>query len=55
MSDVFLAGDEVERRKARFLKCQENFRAAAKLNSPPIETIKVRCGADEYEGYLSSD
>jgi dipeptidyl aminopeptidase/acylaminoacyl peptidase len=52
MSDVFLAGDQLERRKARFLKCQENFRAAAKLHSPPIETIKIPCGAEEYEGYF---
>ena len=52
MSDVFLAGDELERRKARFLKCQENFHAAAKLHSPKIETIKIPCGGEEYEGYL---
>lgn len=52
MSDVFLAGDEKERRKMRFLKCQENFHAGAKLHAPPIETIKVRCGAEEYEGYF---
>src|SRR4030095_6848389 len=32
MSDVFLAGDQPERRKERFLKCQENFRAAATLH-----------------------
>ena len=52
MSDVFLAGDELDRRKARFLKCQENFHAAAKLHAPPIEVVKVRCGAVEYEGYF---
>ena len=44
MSDVFLAGDELERRKARFLKCQENFQAAARLHSPKIETVKIPCG-----------
>ena len=52
MSDVFLTADEMEKRKARFLKARENFRAAARLHRPPIETIAVRCGNEEYEGYF---
>ncbi|HEU5463343.1 MAG TPA: prolyl oligopeptidase family serine peptidase [Candidatus Binatia bacterium] len=52
MSDVFLPGEELERRKARFLKCQENFQAAAKLHSPKIESIRIPCGSEEYDGYL---
>jgi dienelactone hydrolase len=52
MSDVFLTAAEEARKKARFLKSQENFRAAARLHVPPIETITVRCGNEEYEGYF---
>jgi len=52
MSDIFLSADEPARKKARFLKSQENFRAAARLHAPPIETITVRCGNDAYDGYF---
>jgi len=34
MSDIFLSADEPARKKARFLKSQENFRAAARLHAP---------------------
>jgi dipeptidyl aminopeptidase/acylaminoacyl peptidase len=52
MSDVFLTAAEMEKKKRCFLKAQENFRFAAALSSPPIEVIRVRCGADEYDGYF---
>jgi dipeptidyl aminopeptidase/acylaminoacyl peptidase len=52
MSDVFLTAAEMERKRQRFLKAQENFRAAAALETPPIEVIRVRCGAEEYDGYF---
>ena len=52
MSDVFLTAAEMDRKKQRFLKAQENFRAAAKLSLPPIEVIRVRCGDEEYDGYF---
>ncbi|HTM08891.1 MAG TPA: alpha/beta fold hydrolase [Verrucomicrobiae bacterium] len=52
MSDVFLTAAEMERKRQRFLKAQENFRAAAGLSLPPIEVIRVRSGGEEYDGYL---
>ena len=52
MSDVFLTGAEENRKRERFRKAQENFRAAAKLHEPPIEIITVRCGTEEYDGYF---
>lgn len=52
MSDVFLTAAEMEKKKQRFLKAQENFRAAAALSSPPIEVVRVRCGKEEYDGYF---
>jgi dipeptidyl aminopeptidase/acylaminoacyl peptidase len=52
MSDVFLTGADESKKKERFRKAQENFRAAAKLHEPPIEIISVRCGAEEYDGYF---
>lgn len=52
MADVFLVADESAKRTQRFLKAQENFRAAASLHVPPMEVISVRCGAEEYEGYF---
>jgi dipeptidyl aminopeptidase/acylaminoacyl peptidase len=52
MSDVFLTAAEMERKRQRFLKAQENFRAAAALETPPIEVVRVRCGAEEYDGYF---
>lgn len=52
MSDVLLTAAEMPRKKQRFLKSQENFRAAAQLLSPPIEIITVRCGNEEYDGYF---
>ncbi len=52
MSDIFLAADAAAKKKARFLKSQDNFRAAAKLHTPPIETITVHCGDEAYDGYF---
>jgi dienelactone hydrolase len=52
MSDVLLGATEMANKKQRFLKAQENFRAGARLHSPPIEVITVRCGAEEYDGYF---
>jgi dienelactone hydrolase len=52
MSDAFLTAADLKKKAERFLKSQENFHAAAKLNSPPIEVIKVRCGDEEYDGYF---
>jgi dienelactone hydrolase len=52
MSDVLLGAAEMANKKQRFLKAQENFRAGARLHSPPIEVITVRCGAEEYDGYF---
>lgn len=52
MSDVFLTAAEEPKKKARFFKSQENFRAAARLHVPPIEVITVRCGSEEYDGYF---
>ncbi len=52
MSDVLLTAAEMAKKKQRFLKSQENFRAAARLHSSPIEVITVRCGAEEYDGYF---
>lgn len=50
-SDVFLTGND-PRKRERFLKSQEAFRAGAKLHTPPIEVISVRCGGDLYDGYF---
>jgi dienelactone hydrolase len=52
MSDVYLTDAEMSKKKERFLKAQENFRAGARLHSPPIEMITVRCGTEEYDGYF---
>lgn len=52
MSDVFLTAADMKKKTECFLKSQENFRAAAKLHSPPIEVITVRCGGEEYDGYF---
>ncbi len=52
MSDVLLTAADMARKSQCFLKSQENFRAAARLHSPPIEVITVRCGDEEYEGYF---
>lgn len=52
MSDVLLSAPEMAKKRQRFLKSQENFRAAAKLHSPPIEVISVRCGNEAYDGYF---
>jgi dipeptidyl aminopeptidase/acylaminoacyl peptidase len=52
MSDVLLTMAEEPKRAERFRKSQENFRAAAALHEPRIETVAVRCGAEEYSGYL---
>ena len=52
MSDALLTGAEMAKKSQRFLKAQENFRAAARLHSPPIEVITVRCGSEKYDGYF---
>lgn len=52
MSDVFLTAAHNSKKAERFLKSQENFRAAARLHSPPIEIITIGCGQEEYEGYF---
>ena len=52
MSDVFLTAEEMGKKTERFLKSQEDFRAAAKLHRPAIEIITVRCGGEEYDGYF---
>jgi dienelactone hydrolase len=52
MSDVFLTYAQNDRKAERFKKAQECFRAAAQLHEPKIEVISVRCGDEEYEGYL---
>jgi dienelactone hydrolase len=52
MADVLLTADEMGKKTKRFVKAQENFRAAAALHAPPIEVVSVRCGAEEYDGYF---
>ncbi len=52
MSDIFIPAGAAEKKKSRFLKSQENFRAAGRLSVPPIETITVRCGDQIYDGYF---
>ncbi len=52
MSDVFLTYQENDRKAERFRKAQECFRAGAKLHTPAIEVISVRCGSEEYDGYF---
>jgi len=52
MSDVFLNIAQESKKKERFRKAQENFRAAASLHDPRIEIITVRCGKEEYDGYF---
>ncbi|MGE5218209.1 MAG: alpha/beta hydrolase family protein [Chloroflexota bacterium] len=52
MSDALLTIAEEPKRAARFTNSRDNFRAAAKLNDTAIEVIRVRCGAEEYEGYF---
>src|SRR5215208_3561477 len=44
MSDVLLTIAEEPKRRERFSKSQENFRAAIKLHEPKVEVITVRCG-----------
>src|SRR5437016_2967297 len=44
MSDVLLTIADEPKRRERFLKSEENFRAGAKLNDAKIEVIMVRCG-----------
>jgi dipeptidyl aminopeptidase/acylaminoacyl peptidase len=52
MSDVLLTIAEEQKRKQRFSKAQENFRAAIKLHQPKIEVITVRSGNEDYDGYF---
>lgn len=52
MSDVFLTSAQEAKKRERFRKAQENFRAATKLHKPKIEIITVRCGNEEYDGYF---
>ncbi|NQU70876.1 MAG: hypothetical protein HQ514_10015, partial [Rhodospirillales bacterium] len=41
MSDVFLTMEDNAKKAERFIKSQENFRAAAALNDPKMEVITV--------------
>ncbi len=52
MADVFLRIDRNDEKAALFAKSQENFRAGAALNDPPIEVIEVKCGDETYDGYF---
>ena len=52
MSDVLLTAADMAKKRQRFLQSQQNFRAAARLHSPPIDVIAVRCGNEEYDGYF---
>lgn len=52
MSDVLLTIAEEPKRRERFLKARDNFRAAIQLHEPRIEVIAVRCGNEEYDGYF---
>ncbi len=52
MSDVLLTAAEMAKKRQRFAKARENFRAAARLHALPIEVIGVRCGDEEYDGYF---
>src|SRR5438093_12502004 len=50
MSDVFLTIAQESKKKERFRKAQENFRAAARLHDPRMEIITVRWDGVEYDG-----
>lgn len=52
MADVFLTAADNDKKAGYFRKAQENFRAAARLYAPPMETVAVRCGDEEYDGYF---
>ena len=52
MSDVFLTATDEAKKRERFLEAQENFRAGAKLHTPLIEIISVKCGKEVYDGYF---
>lgn len=52
MSDVLLTLADEAKRRERFRKSRELFRAAAELNPTPIEVISVRSGGEEYDGYF---
>ncbi len=52
MSDVLLTVADEPKRRERFRKAQELFRAAAGLNPTEIEVISLRCGDEEYDGYF---
>jgi dienelactone hydrolase len=52
MSDVLLTAADMAKKRQRFLKSQQTFRAAGRLHSPPIDVITVRCGNEEYDGYF---
>ena len=52
MSDVLLTIAEEPKRRERFRRAQENFRAALELHEPKIEIVTVRCGREEYDGYF---
>lgn len=52
MADVFLTIEREADRAAYFAKARRCFRAAAALHDPPIETVSVPCGGEEYDGYL---
>ena len=40
------------RKRERFVKAQQNFKAGAKLHTPPVEVITVKCGGETYDGYF---
>ena len=52
MADVFLTIERNDDKASFFAHSQACFREAAKLHGPPIETITVRCGDEEYDGYF---
>ena len=52
MSDVFLTFAENDRKAERYAKAQACFREGAKLHTPKIEVISVRCGNETYDGYF---
>ncbi len=52
MADVCLTMERNDDKAAYFTLAQACFRQAALLHDPPIETISVTCGDEEYDGYF---
>ena len=50
-SDLMIRGPD-PRKRERFVKASGLFQEAAKLHTPPIERIEVRCGGETYDGYF---